>query len=311
MWSIRRLLSLFLLFFLCSHPTNAAWPSSNNSSIQLLGLFPNKANASSSQTTTISVHSCAMFKPAIILSHQLNITIDGQLLGWEVAQTGGTVIGAVSSTCQIMSTSNIVGIVGPSTSREAPIIAALTEKIGVPTISYGATAPDFADENAYPAFYRTITSDSSAASAIVKLFTQYNWTSCIIVHQNDEFGNGGANAITDAFSENNLTVTETLVYEIATYSFRNDLKTTLLASSSRLVISWAETLHATSILQKALDNDVLGPQFLWILSSSISFDSFNQTSYSKLVGMLTIEPTVGSVVDAPINTTLLNAAYNI
>jgi ionotropic glutamate receptor len=56
---------------------------------------------------------------------------------------------------------------------------------------------------------------------------------------------------------------------------------------------------------------VLGPLFTWILSSSISLNSFNQTVYPKLIGMLTVEPVIASVVGAPTNVTLLDAAYGI
>ena len=86
------------------------------------------------------------------------------------AQTGGDVIDALSSTCQAISTSNIVGIVGPAFSREAHFIAPFAEKIGIPVISYAATDPDLSDRNAYPAFYRTVPSDNAAALAIAKLF---------------------------------------------------------------------------------------------------------------------------------------------
>jgi len=252
-----------------------------------------------------------MFKAAIVLSQQLNITIEDQLIEWQVGQTGSDIIDSLSSTCRVMSTLNIIGIVGPAFSREVPFIAALAKKIGIPTISYSATDPELFDKNASPAFYRTIPSDNTAALAIVKLFVQFNWTACIVIYQNDEFGIGGADAISKAFNQNNLIVSETLLFDISTLTFRGDLKTTLLTSSTRIVLLWAEPLHTSSILQSALDNDVLGPQFQWILCSSISLNSFNQTFYPNLIGILTIQSAVGNEVGAPVNTTLLNAAYAI
>ena len=110
-----------------------------------------------------------MFKAAILLSQQYNITIQGQFIGWQSAQTGGDVINALSDTCQSISTSNIVGIVGPAFSRESLFIAPFAAKIGIPVISYAATDPDLSDRNTYPAFYRTVPSDNTAALAIVKL----------------------------------------------------------------------------------------------------------------------------------------------
>ncbi len=304
-------LSFLLLIFgqLNVGDVRATWPSLNSSGIQLLGLFPDEVNTT--DPTELSVHSRAMFKAAILLSQQYNITIEEQLIDWQTAQTGGNAIGALSSTCQVISTSNIVGIVGPAFSRETPIIADFANKIGIPVVSYAATAPDLSDRNVYHALYRTVPSDYSAAMAIVKLFIGFNWTSCVIIYQNDEFGSGGAKVINDAFINNGLTVKNTLVFDIATGNFRDDLKNTLTGSSTRIVLLWAFSSYTHIILQKAIDSDVLGPQFTWILSSSISLNSFNQTFYPKLIGMLTVEPVIASVVGASSNTVLLNAAYNI
>ncbi|CAF1174440.1 unnamed protein product [Didymodactylos carnosus] len=310
---LRNLWWTFLLFIfgqLDVHYVRTTWPSSNSSSIiQLLGLFQDKVN--DSEPTELSVQSRAMFKAAVLLSQQYNITIEGQFIERQVAQTGGNAIDAVSSTCQVISASNIVGIVGPGLSRETPIIADFAERVGIPVISYSATDPDFSDRNAYPAFYRTVPSDNAAASAIVKLFIRFNWTSCIIIYQNDAFGSDGARVINEAFINNRLIVTDMVVFDIATLSIRDDLKNSLSSSSTRIVLLWAESTYTSLILQNALDSDVLGPHFTWILSSNVPLNSFNQTFYQKLIGMLTVEPTTASVVGAPINTTLLNAAYNI
>ncbi|CAF4802424.1 unnamed protein product, partial [Rotaria sp. Silwood2] len=99
----------------------------------------------------------------------------------QVAQTGGYPIGAISTTCSITSNCNIVGMVGPTYSREAHIITQYAESVGIPAISYTATDPELSDRNAYPTFYRTVPSDATAALSIVELFKRFNWTSCIII----------------------------------------------------------------------------------------------------------------------------------
>ncbi|CAF0955125.1 unnamed protein product [Didymodactylos carnosus] len=252
-----------------------------------------------------------MFKAAVLLSQQYNITIEGQFIEWQAAQTGGNAIDALSSTCQAISTSNIVGIVGPALSRETPIIADFTDRVGIPAVSYGATDPDFSDRNAYPSFYRTVPSDNAAALAIVQLFIRFNWTSCIIIYQNDAFGSGGAKVINEAFINNGLTVTNMVLFDIATLSIIDNLRNALTNSSARIVLLWAEATHTSLILQDALDSDVLGPKFTWILSSSVSLNSFNETYNKKLIGMLTVEPITAAFADVSINTTLLDAAYDI
>ncbi|CAF1078527.1 unnamed protein product [Rotaria sordida] len=252
-----------------------------------------------------------MFKAAILLSHQYNITIEGEFIGWQAEQTTGNIMHALNITCHAVSVSNVVGIVGPGLSREAHVIAPFGEAVGIPVISYSATDPDLSDKYAYPNFHRTIVSDFVTAAALAKLFIQYNWTSCSIIYQNDAFGTGGANAISKAFNNSRLTVSQMIVFDIATSTIRGDLKSLLTNAATRMVVLWAESLYTALILQEALESDVVGPQFTWILSNSISLNSFNRTSYDNLIGMFLIEPAIGSVVNAPINTTLLDAAYRI
>ncbi|CAF1304880.1 unnamed protein product [Rotaria sordida] len=218
---------------------------------------------------------------------------------------------ALDITCHAVSVSNVVGIVGPGLSRESYVIAPFGETIGIPVISYSATDPDLSDTKVYPNFYRTVASDFAAAAALAKLFIRYNWTSCSIIYQNDAFGTGGANAISKAFNNSHLTVSQMIVFDNTTLSIRGDLKSLLTNVATRIVVVWAESYYTSLILQEALKSDVVGPQFTWILSNSISLNSFNTTSYDELIGMFVIQPAVGSVVNAVINTTLLDAAYRI
>ncbi|CAF1490036.1 unnamed protein product, partial [Rotaria sordida] len=152
MWCFRWWILPFIFEQINIHYARAAWPLSNMSNIQLLGLFADAANTS--EHTEFSVHPCAMFKAALVLSRQYNIKIDGEFIGWQAAQTGGNAIGALRSTCQAVATANVVGIVGPAYSREASIIAAFAHSDNIPAISYAATEPDLSDRNAYPNFYR-------------------------------------------------------------------------------------------------------------------------------------------------------------
>ncbi|CAF4798817.1 unnamed protein product, partial [Rotaria sp. Silwood2] len=114
-----------------------------------------------------------------------------------------------------------------------------------------------------------------------------------------------------AFNNSGLTVIEMIIFDIDHNDIRGNLKDYLANGATRIVIVWAESIYTSFILQKALDLNLVGPYFTWILSSTISFDSFNRTFYQNLTGMLLIEPVVGSVVNVSINQTLLDAAFTI
>ncbi|CAF4768027.1 unnamed protein product, partial [Rotaria sp. Silwood2] len=147
-------------------------------------------------------------------------------------------------------------------------------------------------------FYRTVPSDDIMALALLKLFNRFNWTSCLIIYQNDAFGSGGAKVTNDLFNASNINVVQMIVYDIAKKGIRGDLKTYLMNSPSRIVILWADSISTSSIVQNALDSSVVGPLFTWIITSEILLNSFNESYYDDLVGMLLIEPVVASVVGA-------------
>lgn len=287
----------------------AVWPSSSLSKIQLLGI--EFVNANITTPTAWFYQSRAMFRAAILLSQQYNITVEGHYIGGQMISSDGKAMNTLSSACQQISNSSIVGIVGPSFSRESHVIAPFAARLGVPIISHSSTDPDLSDRQAFSSFYRTVPSDNGAASAIASLFIKFGWKSGVIIYQDDAFGAGGAKAISEAFDRSNLTVARTLAFDTVTRVIRGGLKTLLTSSPTRIVILWADTGYSSMILQNALDADLLAPQFTWIISVNTPLDTFDPKWRDKLAGMLTVEPVVGSVVQAPVNMTLLNAAYNI
>ena len=78
--------------------------------MQLAGLFSDADNTS--QPTELSIHSRAMFKAAIILAQQYNITINGHYVGWQTVQTSDEFITALSDLCSFIPTQTIIGIIG-------------------------------------------------------------------------------------------------------------------------------------------------------------------------------------------------------
>ena len=296
-------------YILLNEYIQCEWPLLNNSSMNLLGLFATLRERS--EYSESSKHARAMFQAAIVLSKEYNITINGQSIGWKFAQTEGDPMDTLRQTCQFISTSNIVGIVGPQLSRECHFIGPFAEKIHIPVISYAATDPELSNRQMYPAFYRTIPSDNAAALALTKLFSLYNWTSCIVIYQNDAFGSGGIKVISEAFSNGKIEITEVIVFDVTTLDFQNNLKQSLRKSRTRIVLVWGKSYYTQMIVQKAIEDDVLGPQFTWILTSDISLENFDRSSFVKLNGMLIVEPVVGNLVNAPINKTLLESAYKI
>jgi len=297
------------IYFACLRCVQSEWPLLNSTAtgVNLLGLF---ANAFES---TVSSPQCrAMFQSAVILSQRLNLTVNDQLIGYHSEQTNGDAMKALSLTCRFVSNSNLVGIIGPESSRESHLIARFASQIGVPVVSYGATDPELADRSIYPMFFRTISSDDTAVRCLVDLFIRFNWTSCIIIYQNDEFGNGGARAISEMFNSHRFNISQTILFDIRTQTIRSKLKHLRTNNPTRIVVVWAMKKYATMIVQQALEGQLLGKeQFIWILNSDIDLSSFHEKSYDKFNGLLIVEPVIGNLVNEPINQTLLTSVIDI
>ena len=306
---MQHILSRIVLISLLIHHVRAPWPSSDKSQVQLLGLFMDDLN--SPLSSQMMIHCQAMFKAAISHVETLGITIDGQPIGWQLAETRDDVISTLEYTCLAVSNTNVVGIVGPHLSREAQVISKFGERIGVPVVSYSATDPDLSDRRMHPAFYRTVPSDAAAALAIIKLFERYKWTSCILIYQNDAFGSSGVKVIGEAFAVSGMTIAETMVFDVARQAIQGNLAQRMMNSATRVVVLWTDSTVTETIIQEAASKSLLGPTFLWILSISVSLDSFNESFNDALIGMLVVEPVPEREIDTPANAPLLSAAFEI
>ncbi|CAF1078017.1 unnamed protein product [Adineta steineri] len=82
-----------------------------------------------SKSSTLSVHSRAMFKSVILLSHQYDIRIGRKLIQWQTTQTGDDVINTLDSMCQAISSSTIAGLGFSGEYSTA-------ERVGIPIAEY-------------------------------------------------------------------------------------------------------------------------------------------------------------------------------
>ena len=152
-------ISLLLLSMICGFKgkqrIDEAWvmrPSNNN----LIGLFPEQQNQSLRENDWI-VHSRAMFRAAVILSQQFNITFNGDYLGYEEISTSNDIMITIDHACQTVSKSNVVGLIGPAYSREARYIASFAYRLGIIGVSYSATSFDLSNID-HGGFFRVVPS---------------------------------------------------------------------------------------------------------------------------------------------------------
>lgn len=251
-----------------------------------------------------------MFRAAILLAQQYNMTFQGEFLGYEELATDHDVTLTVDQTCTKVSESNVVGLVGPAYSSEVRCLASLAHRLRIISVSYSASSPELSTIDT-GSFHRLVASDESTISGIALLFQRFKWKSSIIIHQNDEYGYSSAQLSKQKFGEMSIRTRDVIKFDMKKQSFLVDLKKTLLNSFSRIVIVWADEKSTVTILKKALEENLLGLDFVWILTTAVPLDLFDQKQKQQLIGIHTIEPVKGDLVDQSINTTLLNEACRI
>ncbi|CAF3298414.1 unnamed protein product [Rotaria sp. Silwood2] len=288
--------------------------------IQIIGLFPKPDQLESDvleshNTVRWSTQAMAMFHTAILLSHKYGIRIGGHPINYSIIETMTDVnrFSALHLICEHSSDhreASIVGIVGPATSNDVRFLAPFAAQIGLPLISYSATNADFSDSRLYPTFYRTVPSDRLLVEAIVELFKQFSWTSCILICEKNDYGYGGLKLMSERYNTR-LWIKDQLTFDVHSNTFNVDLKRTLQMSRSRIVLVWANQNTSTTIIRHALQANLLGGSFVWVTTDQVILSEFNGSDRLKLKGLLTVMQTHDNGLESGVNRTLLDDALAI
>ncbi|XP_018426717.1 PREDICTED: taste receptor type 1 member 3-like [Nanorana parkeri] len=82
----------------------------------------------------------------------------------------------------------VIAVIGPSSNEVATVIMKLFSAFLMPQISYSVTSDVFSDKSTYPAFFRTVPSDSKQVNGMVDLMTQFKWNWIAAVASEDDYG---------------------------------------------------------------------------------------------------------------------------
>ncbi|KAM5140360.1 taste receptor type 1 member 3-like [Mantella aurantiaca] len=82
----------------------------------------------------------------------------------------------------------VTAVIGPSSNEVATVTMKLFSAFLMPQISYSVTADIFSDKSVYPAFFRTVPSDSKQVNGMVDLMTRFKWNWIAAVASGDDYG---------------------------------------------------------------------------------------------------------------------------
>ena len=167
---------------------------------------------------------------------------------------------------------------------------------------------ELSDRNVYKTFYRLASSNIIKARVLLKLFQKYNWNSVNVIYQGESYDESGLQALREVFN-GAAKIVCSIRFDIFTDRIR-DLRSLLINSSSRIVLVIANSTVTKRIIHLALKNDnILAPEFLWILTESISFNKIPKDH--RLAGMLMLRQVPPYDFNATTNQSLLYEALEL
>ncbi|SVC70071.1 uncharacterized protein METZ01_LOCUS322925, partial [marine metagenome] len=109
-----------------------------------------------------------------------------------------------ASAAQSLVDAGVVAAAGAACSGASMGANSVLSYYGIPQVSYASTNPGLSDDSSYPGFMRVVPSDAMQGHALSYALNQTGDTYPAIVHVNDYYGSGLADAFTDAHGSSNI-----------------------------------------------------------------------------------------------------------
>eukprot|EP00026_Physarum_polycephalum_P000818 Phypoly_transcript_00819.p1 GENE.Phypoly_transcript_00819~~Phypoly_transcript_00819.p1 ORF type:complete len:714 (+),score=78.96 Phypoly_transcript_00819:1792-3933(+) len=107
------------------------------------------------------------------------------------AEIKNTQSNAVLATFSEILNVNVRGIAGGFFSAETANIQLAAKIYSIPQVSGKATTEDLSDKTNYPYFARATLGDALQSTAVLQLFSRYNWKKAILIYTNEVYGISG------------------------------------------------------------------------------------------------------------------------
>ncbi|CAA0401956.1 unnamed protein product [Arabidopsis thaliana] len=195
-----------------------------------------------------------------------------------------TVVGAAASALYLIKKREVVAIIGPGTSMQAPFLINLGNQSKVPIISFSATSP-LLDTLRSPYFIRATHDDSSQVQAISAIIESFRWREVVPIYVDNEFGEGILPNLVDAFQEINVRIRYRSA--ISLHSSDDQIKKELyklMTMPTRVFIVHMLPDLGSRLFSIAKEIDMLSKGYVWIVTNGIA-DLMSIMGESSLVNM--------------------------
>jgi len=176
----------------------------------------------------------------------------GEPIALEVSDTQTQPQAGVDAAQRLVSVQNVSAIVGAlSSGVTIPVASSVTSSEGVPQISNASTSPVMTELEDNDFLFRTTPSDAFQGTALASVAIEKGIDSAAILYINNDYGEGLADAFTEAFIAAGGNVVSSAGYEPGQASYRGDLSAVADGRSPLLLIGYPE--NGQTILRQALE----------------------------------------------------------
>lgn len=153
-------------------------------------------------------------------------------------------------TNQIINFDNVVAIVGALSSGVTLFLADMATALGIPVISYGASAPDLDNRIRYPYFLRTVPSDTLQVQGMIEVLDYLKATHVGLLYIDDVYGRSGKEALEKEAASRGICIEEPIgMTQLMTDEEVKSVIAKLIEQEVRVVLFFS----IDSIAQKILD----------------------------------------------------------
>lgn len=203
--------------------------------------------------------------------------------------SGDTFTDLATVTVDQLLDSGVSAIVGPASSSVALMVLDQVTSNGVLLISPSNTSPQLSSDQDRGLYFRTVPADPLQGVAIAELLQEAGAQSVAIVAVDDIYGTSVAEAAADTFSAQGGTVTDTVLYDFSTSSFRNLAQRVASgAPQATVVIGFQESVD----IVRALDQAGVGPQDvpMFLSDGNLSTFLYSELPRDLMVGVKGVLP---------------------
>ncbi|XP_019084175.1 PREDICTED: glutamate receptor 2.5-like [Camelina sativa] len=202
-----------------------------------------------------------------------------------------TVVGAAASALYLIKKKEVVAIIGPGTSMQAPFLINLGNQSKVPIISFSATSP-LLDSLRSPYFIRATHDDSSQVHAISAIIESFRWREVVPIYADNEFGEGILPYLVDAFQEINVRIRYRSA--ISVHSSDDGIKKELyklMTMPTRVFMVHMSPDLGSRLFLIAKEIGMMSKGYVWIVTNGIAdlMSLMGETSLKDMHGVLGVK----------------------